>query len=86
MAAFGLGAQVGYLLPYSRTHESEADELGLYFMAMAGYNPRGAPDFWERMNAEGGQRPPEFLSTHPHPENRIKNMEEHMQKALEYYK
>ena len=86
MAAFGLGAQVGYLLPYSRTHESEADELGLYFMAMADYDPRGAPDFWERMNAEGGQRPPEFLSTHPHPENRIKNMEEHMQKALEYYK
>jgi len=52
---------------------------------MADYDPRGAPDFWKRMNAEGGQRPPEFLSTHPHPENRIQNMKEHMQKAMEYY-
>ena len=85
MAAFGLGSQVGLLLPYSRTHEKEADELGLYFMAMANYDPRSAPEFWERMQAKGGSRPPEFLSTHPHPENRIKNMQEHMQKALEYY-
>ena len=86
LTAFGLGSQVGYLLPYSRTHESEADELGLYFMAMAGYDPRGAPEFWKRMQAEGGSAPPEFLSTHPHPENRIKNMEQHMPKALEYFK
>jgi predicted Zn-dependent protease len=85
MAAFGLGSQVGLLLPYSRTHEKEADELGLYFMAMANYDPRSAPEFWKRMQAKGGSRPPEFLSTHPHPENRIKNMQEHMQKALEYY-
>ncbi len=85
LAAFGLGSQVGYLLPYSRTHEREADELGLYFMAMANYDPRGAPDFWKRMKDKGGSRPPEFLSTHPHPKNRIANMEEHMEKALEYY-
>ncbi|MBS3777048.1 MAG: M48 family metallopeptidase [Bacteroidales bacterium] len=85
LTAFGLGAQVGYLLPYSRTHESEADELGLYFMAMANYDPREAPAFWKRMKSEAGTGPPEFLSTHPHPDNRIKNMEEHMPKALEYY-
>lgn len=85
MAAFGVGSQLGILLPYSRTHESEADELGLYFMAMANYDPRGAPEFWKRMQAEGGPRPPEFLSTHPNPEARIKNMEEHMQEALQYY-
>jgi predicted Zn-dependent protease len=54
-------------------------------MAMANYDPRSAPEFWERMQAKGGSRPPEFLSTHPHPENRIKNMQEHMQKALDYY-
>ena len=85
MAAFGVGSQVGILLPYSRTHESEADELGLYFMAMAQYDPRGAPEFWKRMQAKGGARPPEFLSTHPNPESRIKNMQDHMQEALKYY-
>ncbi|MBS3769777.1 MAG: M48 family metallopeptidase [Bacteroidales bacterium] len=85
MAAFGVGSQLGILLPYSRTHEREADELGLYFMAMANYDPRGAPEFWKRMQAEGGSGPPEFLSTHPNPENRIQNMEEHMQEALKYY-
>lgn len=85
MAAFGVGSQLGILLPYSRTHEKESDELGLYFMAMANYDPRGAQEFWKRMQAEGGSGPPEFLSTHPHPETRIKNMEEHMQKALQYY-
>ena len=85
MGAFGVGAQVGVMLPYSRLHESEADELGLYFMAMAGYDPQKAPDFWTRMLEEGGARPPEFLSTHPDPENRIKDLNIHMSKALEYY-
>lgn len=88
MAAFGLGAQVGYMLPYSRKHEREADELGLYFMAMAGYDPREAPYFWQRMisKSEGQARPPEFLSTHPNPEARIKDLHKHMDKAMEYYR
>lgn len=85
LVAFGLGSQVGVLLPYSRLHESEADELGLYFMAMAGYDPQEAPIFWERMNEAGGERPPEFLSTHPNPDNRIKDLNKNMKKALEYY-
>lgn len=88
MAAFGLGAQVGYMLPYSRKHEREADELGLYFMAMAGYDPREAPGFWQRMQdkSEGQARPPEFLSTHPEPQARIKDIDKHMDKAMEYYR
>jgi predicted Zn-dependent protease len=86
MTAFGVGAQVGVMLPYSRLHESEADELGLYFMALAGYDPRKAPEFWQRMMGEGGARPPEFLSTHPDPENRIKDLNHHMSKAMQYYK
>lgn len=85
MLAFGVGAQVGVQLPYSRTHETEADELGLYFMAMAGYDPRSAPEFWERMNANSGSRPPEFLSTHPDPANRIQHLKQIMPKAMEYY-
>lgn len=85
LAAFGVGSQIGVVLPYSRTHEKEADELGLYFMAMAGYNPKEAISFWQRMKNEGGQKPPEFLSSHPHSDTRIKNLEKHMNKALEYY-
>ena len=85
MLAFGVGTQVGVQLPYSRTHESEADELGLYFMAMAGYNPQVAPVFWERMSKDGAARPPEFLSTHPDPSNRIAHLQEIMPKAMEYY-
>lgn len=85
LLAFGVGTSVGVALPYSRTHETEADELGLYFMAMAGYDPQTAPAFWERMEAAGGSRPPEFLSTHPDPSNRIAHLKEIMPKALEYY-
>jgi predicted Zn-dependent protease len=85
MLAFGVGAQVGVMLPYSRTHEREADELGLYFMAMAGYNPQTAPAFWERMSANSGTRPPEFLSTHPDPSNRIEDLKRNMPRAMEYY-
>jgi len=85
MAAFGAGSALGVVLPYSRTHEYEADEMGLYFMAMAGYDPNTAPVFWERMIAQGGGAPPEFLSTHPDPANRIKDMKRKMPKALEYY-
>jgi predicted Zn-dependent protease len=80
-----VGTQVGIQLPYSRTHELEADELGLYFMAMAGYDPRVAPDFWKRMDARSGARPPEFLSTHPDPSNRVEQLNRLMPKAVEYY-
>ena len=85
MAAFGVGSALGISLPYSRTHEYEADQLGLYFMAMAGYDPRTAPAFWERMIAQSNSRPPEFLSTHPDPANRIREMNRNMNKALQYY-
>lgn len=74
MAAAGLGAQYGIMLPFSRKHESEADKIGLYLMAIAGYDVDQAAPFWERMQAAGGQTPPEFLSTHPSPETRSKNL------------
>ncbi len=86
MAAFGLGAQYGFMLPYSRTHETEADKMGLIFMAMAGYNPEASVGFWERMAASGGQKPPEFMSTHPADQTRIKNLQAAMPEALKYYK
>lgn len=87
MTAFGIGAQVGIMLPFSRLHESEADHLGLIFMAMAGYNPRLAPEFWKRMAAnKGGQAPPEFLSTHPSDQTRINDLQKLMPEALQYYK
>jgi len=86
-AAFGLGAQYGVMLPYSRQHELEADRLGLIFMAMAGYDPQPAIAFWERMASMGsGQAPPEFMSTHPADATRIRNIREVMPEALSYYK
>ncbi len=75
-AVLGLGVTFGYILPYSRQHETEADELGIDYMARAGYPTREAVRFWEKMAAEGGSRPPEFLSTHPSPETRIRLIEE----------
>jgi predicted Zn-dependent protease len=86
MTAAGAGAQVGVLLPFSRKHESEADEIGLYLMAMAGYNPSAAAPFWERMNKLGGSgsRPPEFLSTHPDPSKRSQRLKELQPKATGY--
>ena len=86
MSAFAVGAQYGAMLPYSRKHESEADHMGLIFMAMAGYDPRQAPKFWERMAAGGGGAPPEFMSTHPSDETRVRQLNEHMAEALKYYK
>ncbi len=87
MAAVGAGAQYGVLLPYSRLHENEADELGLNFMAMAGYDPSKAVDFWQRMAVgKKGQAPPEFLSTHPSDETRIKKIKEALPEAMKYYK
>ncbi len=86
MAAYGLGAQVGLILPYSRLHEKEADRLGLIFMAMAGYDPNAAIGFWQRMAAQkSGASPPEFLSTHPSDQNRIENIRSLIPEAMQYY-
>ena len=82
---FGIGSQLGVMLPYSRKHEYEADELGLIFMAMAGYDPRTAVDFWTRMAQAGGNSGPEIMSTHPNDQNRIAKIQEHMPEALKYY-
>ena len=75
LAAYGVGASVGYMLPYSRLHESEADSVGLRFAAGAGYDPRAAVTFWRKMAAQGGSKPPEFLSTHPSDASRIANLQ-----------
>ena len=84
--AYGVGANVGVMLPYSRKHESEADRMGLVFMAMAGYDPNQAPLFWERMSKLGGSKPPMILSTHPSDEKRIVDLKKNMPEALKYYK
>ena len=86
MKAFGVGAEVGVLLPYSRLQESEADRLGLIFMAMAGYDPNNAVVFWQRMaKKKGGQAPPGLLSTHPSDEARISKIKELLPEAMQYY-
>lgn len=84
MQSVGIGTQLG-MLSFSRKHESEADKIGLVFMAMAGYDPREAPKFWERMSS-GGQEPPEFMSTHPSHDTRIKDINDFMPEAMKYYK
>lgn len=86
MSAFAVGSQYGAMLPFSRQHESEADHMGLVFMAMAGYDPQQAPVFWQRMSALGGEKPPEFMSTHPADETRVRQLQEWMPEALEYYR
>lgn len=78
----GLGTQVGVLLPFSRTQESEADLLGLTLMAEAGFDPRESVELWRNMIAEGGDSPPEFLSTHPSGETRIEALQARMQEAV----
>lgn len=85
-AAYGLGAQYGVMLPFSREHELEADKLGLIFMAMAGYDPQTAIPFWERMSQIGGQKPPEFMSTHPADATRIAKIKAALPEAMKYYK
>ena len=87
MTAYGVGSTVGVILPFSRSQESEADRLGLIFMAMAGYNPNAAIDFWTRMaQSKTGGAPPEFLSTHPSDQTRIANLKKYMLEAMQYYK
>ncbi len=86
MTAYGLGANVGVLLPYSRLQESEADRIGILLMSDAGYDPREAVHLWERMAKEDGRRPPEFLSTHPSPEIRIQDLTQQMPNALTHYR
>ena len=86
MTAYGVGTTVGVLLPYSRTHETEGDKLGMVFMAIAGYNPTNALDMWDRMSKAGGAKVPEFLSTHPSDATRSKNMKEYLPQAMKYYK
>lgn len=87
LTVYGMGAQFGALLPFSRTQESEADHLGLIFMAMAGFDPNEAVSFWQRMAAaKGGQAPPEFMSTHPSDETRIANLTRLIPEAMQYYR
>ena len=86
MAAIGAGAQYGFLLPFGRDHESEADLRGLIYMARAGYDPREAIGFWERMaKASSGSQPPEFMSTHPSHGTRIERLRQHMPEAVAEY-
>jgi predicted Zn-dependent protease len=85
LAAYGLGAQYGVLNPFSRTQESEADHVGLILMAKAGYDPRDAVAFWERMEQSGGKSPPEFLSTHPSHGTRVEQIRAELPEALQYY-
>jgi len=87
-ALLGAGAAVGLILPWSRAQESEADHLGLVFMAKAGYDPHAALDLWHRMAeaAKGRERPPEFLSTHPSEPTRIAQIEAWMPEAMQYYR
>ena len=85
MAAYGAGATMGVILPYSRLHESEADEIGLIYAAKAGYDPRAAIPFWRRMEAQKSGSPPEFLSTHPSDATRMRKLEALMPRAVRIY-
>jgi predicted Zn-dependent protease len=85
LMSFGIGSTIGAMLPWSRQQETEADKYGLIYAAMAGYDPREAIPFWQRMSEAGGGSPPEFLSTHPSDETRMKNLQKFMPEALKYY-
>ncbi|HJZ41651.1 MAG TPA: M48 family metallopeptidase [Bacteroidales bacterium] len=85
LLSYGIGSQVGAMLPWSRQQETEADKFGLIYAAMAGYDPREAIPFWVRMSAASGANPPEFLSTHPSDETRIRKLKQFMPEALKFY-
>ena len=85
MQALGLGAQVGVLLPFSRTHESEADKIGLELMARAGFDPRQSIALWQNMEKNSSGDPSEFLSTHPSHDTKIQDLKEKMESALRIY-
>jgi predicted Zn-dependent protease len=85
LQSYAIGSQVGAMLPWSRQQETEADQYGLIFAAMAGYNPQEAIPFWERMSTAGGGSQPEFLSTHPSDETRIRKLKQFMPEAMKYY-
>ncbi|WP_417359768.1 M48 family metallopeptidase [Gallaecimonas pentaromativorans] len=85
MAALGVGATVGVLLPYSRKHESEADQIGLELMAKAGFDPNQAVVLWHNMEQNAGKTPPELLSTHPSPASRIQALSDEVPKVMPYY-
>ncbi len=85
LTAYGVGSNVIGVLPYSRNAENEADKFGLFFAAMAAYNPEVAIPFWERMAAAGGAQQPEFLSTHPSDASRITKLKSNMPQAIKYY-
>lgn len=85
MAGLGLGAQFGIAMPFGRSHESEADKIGVNLMAKAGFNPKSSVTLWQKMAQLGGQRTPEFFSTHPSPENRINQLREAMPEAMKYF-
>ena len=85
LGALGAGAQFGILMPFGRKQESEADHIGLIYMARAGFDPRESIGFWERMERVGGEQPPEFLSTHPSHGTRIQQLQGWMPQAIEEY-
>ncbi|MCC5811731.1 MAG: M48 family metallopeptidase [Ectothiorhodospiraceae bacterium] len=85
MGLLGLGAQFGIILPFSRTQEREADIIGLDLMAKAGFDPRESVKLWQNMSAASGEQPPEFLSTHPSHNTRMRDLQDRMPRAMEYY-
>lgn len=86
LKVYGLGASVGVLMPWGRSQESEADQIGLTLMAKAGYDPAAAIAFWERMSKVAGDKPPEFLSTHPSDQTRIAQIKAWLPEASSYYR
>ena len=85
LAGLGLGSQFGVLLPFSRKHESEADEIGLLLMAKAGFDPRSSIELWQNMARAGGGAPPEILSTHPSNQSRISGLQKNMPQAMQIF-